>query len=38
MQAALKRDADTACMLLSEHMLSTQRNVVAALRKMPGDA
>ena len=38
MQAALKRDADTACMLLSEHMLSTQRNVVAALRKRPGDA
>jgi len=25
-------------MLLSEHMLSTQRNVVAALRKMPGEA
>lgn len=38
MQATLKRDADTACALLSEHMLSTQRNVVAALRKMPGDA
>lgn len=38
MQAALKRDADTACTLLSEHMLSTQRNVVAALGKRPSDA
>lgn len=35
MQAALKRDADTACALLSDHIQGTQRNVAAALRKMP---
>ncbi len=32
MDAALKRDADTACALLEEHILSTQRNVLAALK------
>jgi DNA-binding GntR family transcriptional regulator len=31
MDATLRRDADTACALLQEHILSTQRNVVAAL-------
>lgn len=32
MDAALRRDADTACALLQEHILSTQRNVQAALQ------
>ena len=32
MEAALRRDADTACALLQEHILSTQRNVEAALK------
>lgn len=36
MNATLKRDADTACALLEEHILSTQRNVNAALDKMGG--
>ena len=31
MDATLRRDADTACALLEEHILSTQRNVQAAL-------
>ncbi len=34
MQATLKRDAQTACALLTEHILGTQRNVAAALKKM----
>ena len=33
MDATLKRDAETACALLAEHIRSTQRNVEAALRK-----
>ena len=33
MDATLRRDADTACALLEEHILSTQRNVVAALKR-----
>ncbi|MBT2322411.1 FCD domain-containing protein [Variovorax paradoxus] len=32
MDASLRRDADTACALLEEHILSTQRNVQAALK------
>jgi DNA-binding GntR family transcriptional regulator len=32
MDATLRRDADTACTLLEEHILSTQRNVAAALK------
>lgn len=32
MDATLRRDADTACALLEEHILSTQRNVMAALK------
>lgn len=32
MDATLRRDAETACALLEEHILSTQRNVVAALK------
>ena len=32
MGAVLRRDTDTACALLEEHILSTQRNVLAALR------
>lgn len=32
MDATLRRDADTACALLEEHILSTQRNVGAALK------
>ena len=32
MDATLRRDADTACALLEEHILSTQRNVEAALK------
>lgn len=35
MQAALKRDGDTACVLLADHIEGTQRNVAAALKKMP---
>lgn len=31
MDATLRRDANTACALLEEHILSTQRNVTAAL-------
>ena len=31
MDATLRRDADTACALLEEHILSTQRNVMAVL-------
>ncbi len=34
MQAALKRDAGTACALLADHIEGTQRNVVAALKRM----
>lgn len=33
MDATLRRDADTACALLSEHILSTQRNVEAAMKR-----
>jgi GntR family transcriptional regulator, carbon starvation induced regulator len=33
MDATLKRDGDTACALLEEHILSTQRNVEAAMRR-----
>jgi DNA-binding GntR family transcriptional regulator len=33
MDATLSRDADLACALLCEHMLSTKRNVEAALRR-----
>ena len=33
MDATLRRDAETACALLSEHILSTQRNVEAAMRR-----
>lgn len=36
MDATLRRDADTACALLSEHILSTQRNVEAAIRRVTG--
>jgi DNA-binding GntR family transcriptional regulator len=32
MDATLRRDVDTACALLEEHILSTQRNVAAALK------
>lgn len=35
MDAALKRDADTACALLEEHVLSTQRNVENILKDLP---
>ncbi|RYF65115.1 MAG: FCD domain-containing protein, partial [Comamonadaceae bacterium] len=31
MDATLRRDADTACALIEEHTLSTQRSVEAAL-------
>jgi DNA-binding GntR family transcriptional regulator len=34
MEATLKRDAELASALLSEHVLSTQRNVEAALKRM----
>lgn len=34
MGAVLLRDADTACALLREHILGTERNVLAALEKM----
>lgn len=33
MDATLKRDAETACALLREHILGTQRNVEAVLRQ-----
>lgn len=33
MQATIRRDADTACALLHEHIESTLRNVLAALQK-----
>jgi DNA-binding GntR family transcriptional regulator len=33
MDAVLKRDADTACVLLAEHICSTQSNVEAALQR-----
>lgn len=36
MDATLRRDADTACALLGEHILSTQRNVEAAMRRVAG--
>ena len=36
MEATLRRDAETACALLREHILSTQRNVEAALRRAAG--
>ena len=36
MNATLKRDEATACLLLEEHILSTQRNVQAALRQAGG--
>lgn len=32
MEATLRRDADTACALLEDHILGTQRNVQSALR------
>ncbi|MFN3735370.1 MULTISPECIES: FCD domain-containing protein [Comamonas] len=34
MDATLRRDADTACALLEEHILSTQRNVLEVLEKV----
>lgn len=34
MDATLKRDAKTACALIQEHILSTQRNVEAALKEL----
>ena len=37
MDATLRRDAGTACALLEEHILSTQRNVAAALKLMAED-
>jgi DNA-binding GntR family transcriptional regulator len=33
MDAVLKRDVDTACMLLAEHIHGTQRNIEAALKR-----
>ena len=33
LQAALRRDADTACALLDDHIRSTERNVQAALKR-----
>jgi DNA-binding GntR family transcriptional regulator len=38
MDATLRRDADTACALLEEHILSTQRNVQAALKAAAAEA
>ncbi|MFP5473506.1 MAG: GntR family transcriptional regulator [Gammaproteobacteria bacterium] len=35
MDATLRRDADTACALLEEHMRSTQRNVENILKDLP---
>ena len=34
MDATLRRDEDTACALLTEHILSTQRNVLAVLAQV----
>ncbi|CAN7417679.1 FCD domain-containing protein [Acidovorax sp. LjRoot66] len=34
MDATLRRDTDTACVLLEEHILSTQRNVMAVLAQV----
>lgn len=34
MDATLRRDADTACALLQEHILSTERNVLSVLSKL----
>lgn len=36
MDATLRRDSETACALLSDHILSTQRNVEAAMRRAAG--
>jgi len=36
MEATLKRDTSTACALLQEHILSTQRNVEAVLKTLDG--
>ncbi|WP_093173268.1 FCD domain-containing protein [Variovorax sp. YR266] len=36
MDATLRRDTDTACALLGEHILSTQRNVEAAMKRAAG--
>ncbi len=36
MNAVLKRDVDTACMLLADHIEGTQRNVEAALKRLDG--
>lgn len=38
MDATLRRDADTACAMLEEHILSTQRNVQAALKAAEAEA
>lgn len=35
MDATLRRDVDSACALLEEHILSTQRNVMATLAQHP---
>jgi DNA-binding GntR family transcriptional regulator len=37
MDATLRRDADTACALLREHILGTERNVLAVLSKVEPD-
>ena len=34
MDATLRRDSETACAMLTEHILSTQRNVEASMRKL----
>ncbi|CAN7619549.1 FCD domain-containing protein [Variovorax sp. LjRoot175] len=38
MDATLRRDAETACAMLEEHILSTQRNVQAALKAAEAEA
>jgi DNA-binding GntR family transcriptional regulator len=38
MDATLRRDADTACALLEEHILSTQSNVQAAMKTLAAAA
>ena len=38
MDAALRRDSETACALLAEHIRSTQRNVEAALQRLNAPA
>lgn len=38
MNAVLKRDVDTACMLLTDHIHGTQRNVEAALKRLEAAA